>query len=209
MLKRAIDVVASTLALAILCPVMVVIAIIVKLDSPGQILYRAVRVGRSGRRFRMLKFRSMIENADRLGPAVSVEHDPRITRMGIWLRKTKLDELPQFFNVLVGDMSLVGPRPEAPEFVSRYSADDLEVLSVRPGITDWASIRGVDEGRALALAEDPQREYTSSLLAEKVRLQREYVRNHNLRMDLRILLCTAMALLRHCETPRRGASHAR
>lgn len=209
MLKRAIDVAASTLALAVLSPVLVVIAIIVKLDSPGRIIYRANRVGRNGRRFRMFKFRSMVENADRLGPPVSVEHDPRITRIGVLLRRTKLDELPQFFNVLVGDMSLVGPRPEAPEFVSQYSADDLEVLSVRPGITDWASIRGVDEGRALALAQDPQQEYASSVLAAKLRLQREYVRNQSLATDFRILFCTAALLLRQCRCPRQTTSHAR
>lgn len=206
--KRTMDIVVAAVGLLILCPLFVLIAIAVRLDSPGAIFYRAKRVARGGRRFEMLKFRSMVEHADELGPAVSVEHDPRITRTGAVLRRTKLDELPQLINVLVGDMSLVGPRPEAPEFVQQYSPEDMVVLSVRPGITDWASIRGVDEGRVLALVENPQAEYQSSLLAAKLELQREYVRNRSFRMDLSILLCTAVTLVRRCWTPHQSRSHA-
>ncbi|MBL8291809.1 MAG: sugar transferase [Bryobacterales bacterium] len=208
MLKRTMDIAVAAVALLILCPLFALLAIIVKLDSPGGVLYRANRMGLGGRRFRMLKFRSMVEHADEMGPGVSVEHDPRITRAGAVLRRTKLDELPQLINVLVGDMSLVGPRPEAPEFVQQYSAEDMVVLSVRPGITDWASIRGVDEGRALACLENPQAEYQSSFLAAKLELQRDYVRNRSFRMDLSILLCTAVTLLRRSWTPPSSRSHA-
>jgi lipopolysaccharide/colanic/teichoic acid biosynthesis glycosyltransferase len=185
--KRLFDIVAAALAIAVLSPVFAAIAVLVRLDSPGPVLYRGVRVGRYGRRFTMFKFRTMVVGADRLGGPSTASDDPRITRIGRWLRKRKLDELPQLINVLRGEMSIVGPRPEVPEYVERFTAQEQVILSVRPGMTDWASIWNADEGAVLAGSPDPERVYLERIRPEKIRLQLEYVRCRSLSVDLAII----------------------
>lgn len=195
MTKRLFDVLVSGLVLLILWPVLLVLAVLVKREDGGPVLYRATRVGKDGRPFRMNKFRTMVVNADRIGGPNTADDDPRLTRIGKTLRRYKLDELPQFWNVLTGEMSLVGPRPEVPEYVARYTEEERALLRVRPGITDWASIRFRNEGEILRGSDDPEEAYFRLIRPEKVRLGLEYVRHHNLLTDLRILLLTAQIAL--------------
>lgn len=194
-LKRFIDVVASAVGLAILSPVLVVVAVAVRLDSGGPVLFRQERVGRHGVTFRIHKFRSLRTEAG--GPLVSASHDSRITRVGAVLRRTKLDELPQLYDVLLGHMSLVGPRPEVPAYVALWpDGDRATILSVRPGITDPASIVLRNEADELAAAPDPEAYYLASLLPRKAGMYVEYVRTQSLRGDLRILVRTVQVVLR-------------
>ncbi len=195
MLKRLFDITVSLAGLSLLFPLMVIIALAIKLAMPGPVFYSGERVGLGGRLFRMHKFRSMVVGADRMGGACVSEGDTRVTRMGRFLRKSKLDELPQLWNVLVGDMSLVGPRPEVEEYVRAYSPEERLILSVRPGITDWASIWDRDEAAALAQSADPERAYREQILPQKKRLQLDYVRGRSFRSDLAILLATLRVLL--------------
>ena len=194
-MKRCIDFTAALLGLAFLSPLLLAIAAFVKFTSRGPVFYLGRRVGLNGEIFRMCKFRTMVENADQLGGSCTAEGDPRITPAGDWLRKFKLDELPQLFNVLGGDMSLVGPRPEVEDFVRLFTPEERAILSVRPGITDWASIWDCDEGRRLARQPDPEQAYLRWIRPEKIRLQLEYVRRHSLLTDLAILFQTARVLL--------------
>jgi len=143
----------------------------------------------------MMKFRTMVANADRIGGSSTPDDDPRITRVGRWLRRYKLDELPQLVNVLKGEMSIVGPRPEVPEYVAMLTEDEREILSVRPGMTDWASIWNSDEGAALAGSDDPERTYLEKIRPEKIRLQREYIRRRSFWVDMRIIGRTFIELL--------------
>jgi lipopolysaccharide/colanic/teichoic acid biosynthesis glycosyltransferase len=195
MVKRSLDVVVSALALALLAPLFVALAVAIKLDSPGPVFYRGVRVGRFGVPFRMFKFRSMVADAERIGGSSTADSDPRITRVGRVLRRYKLDELPQLIDVLRGTMSLVGPRPQVPEDVALYTPAEREILTLRPGITDDASIRFHNEGEILRGSPDPDRAYVALIREEKLRLCVEYVRRHSVRGDLRILWRTAAALL--------------
>jgi len=193
--KRAMDVGGVLLALPLALPVMAVIALWVRVDSPGPALFRQQRVGRGGRLFCMLKFRTMRAQAQ--GPQITATGDARITRAGRWLRASKLDELPQLINVLRGDMSLVGPRPEVPRYMALY-ADDVrrQILSLRPGITDRAAIEFRDEERLLAESGDPERTYVERIMPIKQRYYLQYVAHHSLAGDARILLDTAKAVLR-------------
>ena len=195
MLKRLFDFVAALAALLLLAPLLLVIALAIKLAMPGPVFYSGERVGLGGRIFRMHKFRSMVVGADQLGGSCVSEGDPRVTRFGRFLRKSKLDELPQLFNVLAGDMSLVGPRPEVEEYVRTYTAEERVILAVRPGITDWASIWDRDEAAVLAGASDPERAYRELVLPEKKRLQLLYVRERSFCRDLSILCTTLQVLL--------------
>ena len=198
MIKRAFDLLASASGLVVLAPLMLLIAVAVKLDSPGPVLFRQERVGRNGRIFRIRKFRTMVRDAPRLGGAITVGRDPRITRVGHVLRRYKLDELPQLIDVLLGDMSLVGPRPEVPKYVALYPPGIRErVLSVRPGLTDNASLAYIDENAQLAGAADPEREYVEKILPEKLRLYVEYVDNRSLALDLSIIGRTAARIIVH------------
>lgn len=195
MAKRAFDLLGAVLALLILGPVMLLVALWIKLDSPGPVFYRQERVGRFGVPFRIHKFRSMRQDA--AGLPITVGEDPRITRAGQFLRRTRLDELPQFIDVLQGRMSLVGPRPEVPRYVALYPAALRErALAVRPGITDPASLAYIDEAALLAAAADPEREYVERILPVKVQAAVDYAERASLLNDLAVLARTAAALLR-------------
>jgi len=190
MLKRSIDITLSALILTVCLPLLVLVAALVKLTSPGPVFYRALRVGQFGRLFRMFKFRTMIVNADRIGGPSTPRDDPRITRVGRWLRRLNLDELPQLINVLRGEMSIVGPRPEVPQYVALFSDEEREILTVRPGITDWATLWIRDEGKILAGEPDPEKAYLERIWPVKHRLALEYVRNRSIWVDLEIILKT-------------------
>lgn len=190
MLKRLFDLVISATSLIILSPLFLLLAFAIVADSGRPIFFRQTRVGRDGKTFRILKFRSMVAGADARGK-LTVEGDTRVTRIGQFLRRYKFDELPQLVNVVVGDMSLVGPRPEVPEFVAHYTAEDKEiVLSVRPGITDNASIEFRDENALLDGDSDPGRRYVEDILPVKIALYRSYVSNQSFSGDISILLRT-------------------
>lgn len=197
MAKRLFDLCFSALALVLLGPVLLILAVWVRLDSPGPALFRQERIGRHGRPFRVWKFRTMVAGAPAQGPALTIGADPRITRPGVWLRRTKLDELPQFVNVLCGDMSVVGPRPEVPEYVACFPDEFREVvLSVRPGITDPASLAFRDESSLLAAAADPQALYREQILPRKLQMAADYVRRQSLWLDVKIIVQTVAALAR-------------
>jgi lipopolysaccharide/colanic/teichoic acid biosynthesis glycosyltransferase len=188
MVKRLFDVLFSAGTLIVLAPLMLAVALWIKIDSPGPILFRQARVGRGGKLFNILKFRSMRVDAAAQGPQLTVGDDPRITRAGVWIRKYKIDEFPQFVNVVLGDMSLVGPRPEVPRYVNLYPTAVRElVLSVRPGITDTASIAYRDESEILRRSADPERTYVEQVLPAKLELSQRYVREHSLAGDLAII----------------------
>ena len=196
MAKRLFDMAFSLLALLLLCPLLLAVALWVRLDSPGPVFFRQQRVGRRGQLFDIYKFRTMHTGAEAMGPQITVGEDARITRAGAWLRRSKVDELPQFINVLRGDMSVVGPRPEVPRYVAQYPADVRDsVLSVRPGITDLASIEFRDESALLARSSDPERTYVEQILPAKLRHAQEYVRTRSLWLDLRIIARTVLAVL--------------
>jgi lipopolysaccharide/colanic/teichoic acid biosynthesis glycosyltransferase len=189
MLKRAFDVVVSGLGLVTIAPLLLVIAALIKLDSPGPVFYRGERVGLFGRKFRIWKFRSMVPDAEARGSTATAHRDPRITRVGRLLRRHKLDELPQLLNVLVGEMSLVGPRPEVEEHTSVYTDEEKAILGVRPGITDYSSLRFIDLNELLG-TEDPNRVFIEKYREEKNQLRLQYVRNQSFGEDLRIIART-------------------
>jgi lipopolysaccharide/colanic/teichoic acid biosynthesis glycosyltransferase len=190
MIKRIFDIVVSVIALLILLPVFMVIAAIIKLNSKGSVLYLQKRVGKNNKDFSIFKFRTMKANSDKAGLLTVGMNDSRITKIGIVLRKYKLDELPQLLNVLIGDMSIVGPRPEVRKYVDMYNAEQLEVLTVKPGITDYASILYSKENELLAKAVDPEKEYIENIMPHKLLINKEYIRNHNFIGDLRIMVMT-------------------
>lgn len=195
MLKRLFDFLASIIGVTLLLPIFAVVALAIKLDSPGQVFYRGLRAGRHGQPFRIFKFRTMVMNAHNLGGPSSSADDPRITRVGDFLRRYKLDELPQLLNVLKGEMSLVGPRPEVVEEVALYTDEEKRLLGVRPGITDWASIRFRNEGEILRGSVDPHAAYREKIRPEKIRLGLEYVRRHSFMTDCKIILMTLKAIV--------------
>lgn len=193
--KRIFDVTFALLALAILAPALLIVGLWVVWDSPGPALFRQTRVGQHGRLFSIYKFRTMQMQAEVMGPAITATADPRITRAGSWLRRTKVDELPQFINVLRGEMSIVGPRPEVPRYVALYPPGLRDtVLSVRPGITDPASIEFRDESVLLSGSADPERTYVERILPIKLRLASDYARSHTFWSDLKIIARTVSAL---------------
>jgi lipopolysaccharide/colanic/teichoic acid biosynthesis glycosyltransferase len=194
-MKRLFDIAASGFGLFILSPMLLVIAVLVKLDSRGPVFYRGLRVGLFGKPFRILKFRTMVESAETTGTASTPEDDRRITRFGHFLRKYKLDELPQLFNVFMGQMSLVGPRPQVLWAVERYTLDERAVLNVRPGITDYASLRFREEGEILRGSTDPDRDYFEKIHPEKMRLCLEYVRKRSVWLDFQILAKTLAVVI--------------
>lgn len=194
--KRLFDLAASATGLVLLSPLLLLIAGAIKLGDGGPIVFRQTRVGRDGQLFAILKFRTMVVNAERLGAQLTVGNDARITRVGRLLRRTKLDELPQLLNVLRGEMSLVGPRPEVPRYVAMYTAEQRRVLALLPGITDPASAEFVDESSLLAGVDDPERYYVEELMPRKLRINLEYADRATLRNDLATILSTLGVLAR-------------
>lgn len=193
--KRVFDLLAAGAGLLMLSPLFLLMALWVRLDSPGPVFFRQVRVGRLGRTFRIHKFRTMRTDAERHGQ-LTVGADARVTRAGRFLRKTKLDELPQLIDVVLGDMSLVGPRPEVPRYVEHYPAEVRDkVLGLRPGITDWASIRMIDENEILGRADDPERAYIEQVLPEKLAYYVRYADTHTLAGDVHIIIATLLKIV--------------
>lgn len=194
-MKRIFDVVMSGLGLVVLSPLFVLVSLWIKLDSPGPVFYRQIRVGRNNRDFRLFKFRSMRVGSDRKGLITVGGHDPRVTRSGYFIRKYKLDELPQLINVLIGDMSLVGPRPEVRKYVDMYTPEQLHVLDVRPGITSLASIRYRNENELLDRVEDPDRCYVEEVMPDKLRIDLEYVADRSFVYDIKLIFRTFLEVI--------------
>lgn len=195
-LKRIFDIFFSFLGLLLLSPLFLIVAIWIIIDSQGPVFYRQVRVGRGNRDFRIFKFRSMRTDADKAGLITVGGHDPRITRSGYYIRKYKLDELPQLINVLKGDMSFVGPRPEVRKYVDMYTPEQLHVLDVRPGITDEASILYRNENELLDSVQDSERFYVEVVMPDKLRINLEYVQNHSLLGDIKLIFRTFAAVVK-------------
>jgi len=193
-IKRSFDIAVSSVGLLLCLPLFFAIAILVKLDSKGPVFFAQQRVGKNFRPFSIYKFRSMVEDAQRRGGEITFAEDARITRVGGFLRKSKLDELPQLFNVLTGDMSLVGPRPEVPTYVQLFRRDYEEILQVQPGITDLASLKYRDEAALLAKSPNPEQEYVDHVLPDKIKLAKEYVKRSSFFFDLTLILRTPLRL---------------
>ena len=189
-MKRLFDIIASGMGLICLSPLFAVLAIWIKCDSQGPVFYRQVRVGRGNKGFSLFKFRSMRPDSDKLGLITVGGRDPRVTRSGYYIRKYKLDEFPQLINVFLGDMSLVGPRPEVRKYVEMYTPEQMKVLSVRPGITSLASIRYRNENDILAAAEDPDKCYIEQVMPDKLAIDLEYVKQATLLNDIRLIFST-------------------
>lgn len=194
MTKRAFDIVASALGLVLLSPLLIVVAILIKLNSAGSPFFMQERIGRGFRPFFVCKFRTMVQDAPKLGGPITFGNDGRITWLGRILRKTKIDELPQLINVLKGEMSLVGPRPEVREYVELFREDYADILQVRPGITDLASIKYSDEAAILGRAENPKQRYVECLLPDKITLAKEYVGRSSLLFDVTVITATLLKL---------------
>ena len=192
--KRLFDLVASAAGLLLLAPLFALVALAIKLDDGGPVFFRQERIGLKGRSFRMWKFRTMVEGAERLGEKLTVAGDRRITRAGRFLRRAKLDELPQLINVLKGEMSLVGPRPEVKEYVDLYTEGQKKVLELVPGITDPASLKYRHENEILARVEDPEKFYVEKILPDKIRCNLEYGARAKLFSDIVIIFCTILGL---------------
>jgi len=190
MTKRAFDCLVAAAGMLCLAPLLLVVALLIKLDTRGPVLFRQERVGSGFRRFRIYKFRTMVEDASHLGRPITCGDDPRITRVGRVLRQTKVDELPQLLNVLRGEMSIVGPRPEVPTYVDRFRPQYARLLRVRPGITDPASLQFRDEAEILGTYSNPEEAYLTTVLPDKLRLGEEYLRRSSLWSDLAVILRT-------------------
>ncbi len=188
--KRIFDLICSTLGLIVLSPILIVIAIRIKTDSDGPVFFKQIRIGEKNKEFEILKFRTMVVDAEKLGRQITVGNDSRITKIGAFLRKYKLDELPQLINVFKGDMSLVGPRPEVPRYVKMYNEEQRRVLEVKPGITDLASIRYRDENDLLGEAENLDDFYINTIMPDKLALNLEYINKNNIFLDIYIILKT-------------------
>jgi len=191
MMKRIFDFLTSFLGLILVSPLLLIIAVLIKLDSPGPVFYRGERVGQHGKIFRIFKFRTMVPNAEKLGGPSTAADDPRLTKFGKFLRRHKLDELPQLINILKGEMSLVGPRPEVPSEVALYDPETKEIiLSVKPGLTDLATLENLHEEEVLKGAKDPHEAYRRLIQPQKLRLAKEYVKKRSFWLDLKIILKT-------------------
>jgi lipopolysaccharide/colanic/teichoic acid biosynthesis glycosyltransferase len=196
MLKRSFDVVSSLIGIILLFPVLLILWICIQLESSGGGFYRQVRVGKEGVDFLLWKFRTMQTGADKKGLLTIGGRDSRVTKIGFYLRKYKLDELPQLINVLVGEMSIVGPRPEVRKYVNLYTSDQLKVLSVKPGITDFASIEYSNENELLAQSENPEKTYIEEVLPAKLELNMQYIQTMNIGTDIQIILSTIKKIWR-------------
>ena len=194
-MKRFLDIVSSVLVLLLLLPVWLIIAIAIVAESRGGVFYKQIRVGKANRDFYLYKFRTMRTGADKKGLLTVGERDSRVTRVGYFLRKYKLDEFPQLINVLKGDMSIVGPRPEVRKYVDMYTSEHMRVLSVRPGLTDIASIQYVHENELLAASEDPEKTYIEEVMPAKLQLNLQYIDNQSVMGDIKLILQTFAAIL--------------
>ena len=201
--KRFFDIAAATLGLVFLSPFLLWIAWLIRHEDGGPVFYRGVRVGLHGSPFRIYKFRTMLVDAEKIGGSSTSDDDPRITKIGKTLRKYKLDELPQLINVLIGNMSIVGPRPEVQRYTDMYIQEEKAILTVRPGITDWASIWNADEGAVLAGMADPEKAYEELIRPTKLKLQLKYVYEQSFLTDLKIILLTLLAIINAVEDIRR------
>ena len=195
MLKRIFDITLSLFGLIILLPFMLIIAILIKIDSKGSIFFKQIRVTKGGREFKILKYRTMRVGSDKYSQ-ITVGKDERITKIGSFLRKYKLDEIPQLINVLIGDMSLVGPRPEVPKYVVLYTDEQKEILKVRAGITDYASIEFSDENDLLASEEEPEKAYIEKIMPKKIELNKKYLSKISILTDIKIILLTIKKILK-------------
>ena len=195
-MTRFCDIVFSFFGLLILSPLFLIVALWIVIDDPGPVFYRQQRVGRHNRDFGLLKFRSMRVGADKMSLITIGDRDPRVTRAGYYIRKFKLDELPQLWNVLIGDMSLVGPRPEVRRYVDLYTEEQRQVLSVRPGITDYASIEYIDENKLLAQAADPDKTYIEEIMPAKITLNMRYINDRTLCQYFKIIFLTIVKIIR-------------
>lgn len=190
-IKRSFDLFSSFMALVIISPLIIIISIAIKISSRGPILFKQVRIGKNEIPFKILKFRTMIVDAEKKGLQITIgERDPRVTKIGYYLRKYKLDELPQLWNVLVGEMSVVGPRPEVPKYVNLYTHAQKKVFEVRPGITDMASIQFRDENELLRQYDDPEKAYIEKIMPQKLDLNLKYINDRSFFIDLKIIFKT-------------------
>lgn len=189
-LKRIFDMIVSLIGLIVLAPIFAIISIIIKLDSAGPVFFKQVRVGKDGKEFKIFKFRTMVDDAEKQGMQLTVGKDSRITRIGQFIRKTKLDELPQLINVFIGDMSFVGPRPEVPKYVAMYDEVQINILRVRPGITDYASIEYRDESTLLAQSDNPEETYINEIMPAKFALNAKYLDDISIMQDVKIIFRT-------------------
>ena len=206
-MKRVFDITAAAAGLILLAPLFAVVGILIKLDSPGPVFFRQQRMGKAFRPFWIYKFRTMIQNAPQQEGAITVGEDPRITRVGRFLRKTKFDELPQLVNVIKGDMALVGPRPEVPHYVKLFRKDYEEILKIRPGITDLASLKYRDEAVILAQSDDPEEEYVSRVLPEKIQFAKDYMNQSSFLFDVALIFKTVLKLLEFRNALVKGSMH--
>lgn len=195
MLKRIFDITLSLFGLIILLPFMLIIAILIKIDSKGPVFFKQIRVTKNGKEFKIFKYRTMRVGSDKYSQ-ITVGKDDRITKIGSFLRKYKLDEIPQLINVLIGDMSLVGPRPEVPKYVALYTDEQKEILKVRAGITDYASIEFSDENDLLASEEDPEKAYIEKIMPKKIELNKKYLSEISILTDIKIILLTIKKILK-------------
>ncbi len=194
-LKRIFDIVVSIIGLLILSPVFLVISIVIKLDSNGPIFFKQTRIGKNYKQFKILKFRTMILDAENKGMQITVDGDRRITKLGHFLRKFKIDELPQLINVLIGDMSFVGPRPEVPKYVAMYDENQRSILKIKPGITDLASIKYRDENLLLLRSTDPEKAYIEDIMPKKIELNIKYIRKISVFYDIYLILYTIIKII--------------
>lgn len=195
MIKRSFDILASGIGLVCLSPLFLLLAVWIKMDSVGPVFYKQIRVGKNNKDFYLFKFRSMRVGSDKKGLITVGGHDSRVTKSGYYIRKYKLDELPQLINVVIGDMSLVGPRPEVRKYVDMYTEEQLQVLEVRPGITDMASICYRNENELLAQADEPEQFYIDVVMPDKLRINLEYVKKHNFLYDVKLILKTFKVIM--------------
>jgi lipopolysaccharide/colanic/teichoic acid biosynthesis glycosyltransferase len=193
-IKRSFDIGIAAIGLLVLLPIMLIVALLIKCDSQGPVFFKQKRIGKNFRAFSIYKFRTMKENSELSGPVITVGEDPRITRIGRFLRKTKIDELPQLINVLKGEMSLVGPRPELPRFVELFRREYAEILTVRPGITDLASLKYHDEAKLMGEFTNAEEEYVRRILPDKIRLAKEYICRSSIFFDFSLVLRTLLKL---------------
>lgn len=195
-IKRIFDLLVSFIGLIILSPFLLIIALLIKIDSTGPVFFKQKRVGKDGKIFNIFKFRTMINDAERKGLQITVGKDIRITRLGHFLRKTKVDELPQLINVIIGDMSFVGPRPEVPKYVNMYNEYQKNILKVKPGITDIASIEYINESEILSNSENPEKTYVDTIMVDKIGLNMKYITNISLINDIKLIMRTIYKIAR-------------